>query len=216
MTHQERVDRKLSAAEEVLLSIRRNPLAVRLEWPDGPHKGREVLYAADAHHGLMHVNMADSILPVPRLSMAPDSPLALRNSRHPITEAGFDTIVAHMEEAFQRQKSSDTTLGPIRYDGLQQPEELDRPCHKIVRAPDSGETWTVYIDPSTFLPALVQAISPDGELLEQYIFRSPTLNRPELARADAFDPDSRWGPPRGFFKRLARSNPAPPSETDTR
>ena len=42
-----------------------------LEWPNGPHKRREVLYSASENGGLMHVNMADSLLPVPRLSLPP-------------------------------------------------------------------------------------------------------------------------------------------------
>ena len=34
--------------------------------PDGPSKGREVIYSAGAHDGLMHVKMPESIVPVPK------------------------------------------------------------------------------------------------------------------------------------------------------
>ena len=65
-------------------SPNRNP-PIRLEWREGPHKGREVIYAAGQNAGLMHINMADSLVPVPRMSLAPDSPMVTRTSRHPIT-----------------------------------------------------------------------------------------------------------------------------------
>ena len=45
-----------------------------------------------------------------------------------------------------------------------------------------------------------------GELLERYVFRNPRYDLPELAQADAFDPNLRWGPPKGFLNRLAKAN----------
>ena len=149
LNRQERVGNTLGAPEDVVLSIRREPAAVRLEWPNGPHKRREVLYSAGENGGLMHVNMADSLLPVPRLSLPPDSPLVMHNSRHPITEAGFDTILKNVEDAIKGEKAGDPATGKVTYEGLEKAEQLDRPCHKIVRMTPSGETWAVYIDPES-------------------------------------------------------------------
>jgi hypothetical protein len=201
---QERVRGKLLPQEDILLSVRRVPKAVRLQWPDGPHKGREVLYSATDNAGLMLVNMADSPVPVPRLSLPPDSPLAQSNSRHPITEAGFDTILRNLEHAIALEKAGTPTDGKVTYAGLEQPEGLQRGCHKLVRVTPSGETWVVYLDPGTRLPALVQATASDGSLLERYLFLDPRPNVPELAQADAFDANKRWGPPRGLLSRLVR------------
>ena len=39
LTRQERIGESLQPPEDVVLSIRRSPKAVRLEWPDGPHQG---------------------------------------------------------------------------------------------------------------------------------------------------------------------------------
>lgn len=204
MNHQERVGGNLNPAENVLLSVRRNPQAVRLEWLEGPNKGREVIYASDANDGLMHVRMGNPLLP--RISIPPDSPLATRNSRHPITEAGYDTIVQKMDEAFRREQANDHSLGMIRYHGLEKPEGFETPCQKVVRVTPTRETWLVYIDPSSHLPVLVQATDGIGELLERYTFRDPTLNPADLAMADAFSPDARWGPSQGLFQRLARGS----------
>jgi hypothetical protein len=209
VTRQERVNGILQEPETVLLSIRRNPKAVRIEWPDGPHKGREVLYAAGAGDGLMHVNMADALLPV-KTALPPDSPLALANSRHPITEAGFDTIVANLEAALKRQKEANPTQSRFAYEGTETPSALDRPCHKLVEVRPNGETWVVYLDAQTYLPTLVQGKAANGDLLEHYLFRDLTINPPELAQADAFDFKARWNNDAaqaggGFLNRLARS-----------
>ena len=96
MTRVERVGGQLQTEDDVLLSIRRKPKAVRLEWTSGPSKGREVIYSTTLNDRTMYVNMANSPFPMPRMSIAVDSPLAMRNSRHPITEAGFDTILDNL------------------------------------------------------------------------------------------------------------------------
>jgi hypothetical protein len=205
INRQERVGDRLLPAEDVVLSIRRDPKAIRLEWPEGPHKGREVIYCADAHGGLMHVNMADAPVPVQRLTLPPDSPLILSNSRHPITEAGFETILDHLEAALAASRSGSPAGGRLTDAGLEQPVPLERPCQKLVQVKPSGETWVVYIDPQSHLPALVQANAANGDLLERYIFRDPRPDRPELTEAAAFDPDRRWGPAQGLLQRLAKA-----------
>jgi hypothetical protein len=163
----------------------------------------------------MHVHMGDSLVPIPRLSMPPDSPLATRSSRHPITEAGFEIIVHNMEVALRAQSAGDPSQGVIRYEGKDKPEGagLEKACHKIVRESPANETWVVYIDPDSYLPVSVKATANNGDLLERYVFRDVIFDLPELASADAFDPDVRWGPPKGFLQRLARSATDSPSQT---
>ena len=201
ITRQERVGETLQPPEDVLLSIRRKPTAVRLEWPSGSHKGREVIYSAADPSGMMYVNAADSVLPVPRLSMLPNSPLVMRNSRHPITEAGFDMILLQVEQHLLAKDP----ISKNGYEGIETPRAVGRPCHKLTRETTTGERWVVFIDVETAYPTLVEAVNPAGDLLERYIFRDVKANPVELATNDAFDPDKRWGPSTGFFGRLARS-----------
>jgi hypothetical protein len=203
INRQERVGDTLQEPEDVVLSIRRKPRAVRLQWPEGPHQGREALFAEKETGGMLQVNLADSRIPMPRLSLPPDSPLALRNSRHPITEAGFDTIVGNLEKTIDENRAGNRTHGRITYGGTAQPEPLDHACHKIVRVTASGETWQVYFDPESKLPTMVQANAPDGALVERYLFRAVRPDPPELAAADAFDPNQRWGESKGLLGRLA-------------
>ena len=147
--------------------------------------------------------------------MPPDSPLALHNSRHPITEAGFDTIVGNLQKTIDENKAGDRSHGRITYAGLDQPEPLDHPCHKIVRNTANGETWQVFLDPESKLPAMVQANAANGDLLERYVFRGVDPDPTELAAADAFDPDRRWGESKGLLHRLARAAQASEPEQST-
>ena len=195
LNRQERVGETLLPAEDLIMSIRRAPKAARLTWADGPHQGREVLYRADEPGGLMHVNMADSKLPIPRLNLVPDSPMVMKNSRHPITEAGLDPLVASMEEAARAGSLTDL--------GMQTPVPLDHPHHGVLRKTATGDVWKAYFDPNNHLPALVECRSSTGDLIESYRFQNIRPNLPELASNDAFDPDSRWGAPRGLFGRMS-------------
>ena len=79
----------------------------------------------------------------------------------------------------------------------------------------TGERWVVNIDTQTNLPCKVQANTASGDLLERYVFVEPKLDLPELAEVTAFNPDSRWGAPKGLFSRLARGAANVPA-TETR
>jgi hypothetical protein len=206
---QERVGSDLQPVEDITLSILRAPQAVRIEWPDGPNKGREVLYAQGGPDSKMHVKMPNPLMP--RISLAPDSPLVLRSGRHPITEAGFDTILANVEGP---ARSNDPAVGKVKYAGVESPQEVGRACYVLTRVTSNGEHWRVYFDTTTALPAMVLASDAHGQLLERYVFDPPKVNLPELASVNAFDPNARWGQPTGLFGRLARgSSDAPVNST---
>ena len=210
MNRQERVGDALLPAENLLLSVRRQPRAVRLEWPDGPHKGREVIYTAEG--GMMHINMADSKIPMPRMSLAPDSPMVMKNSRHPITEAGLDAILDNLDASLKPHEAGTAGTEQLAYKGVVTPPETGRPCHEVARVTARGETWVIDIDAETGLPARVRETAANGDLLENYVFRDLVTDPPALAAASAFDPDARWGKSRGLLGRFASGgNPASPA-----
>jgi hypothetical protein len=206
MHRQERVNGSLLPEEDVVLAVRRSPRAVRLTWPNGTNQGREVLYRADEPGGQMHIKMANPALP--RMNLLPESPLVMRNSRHPVTEAGFDSLVEGLENAVNAPSASG-----IVYSGLETPVGLDRPAHCLVRTTPAGETWKIYLDSQSHLPTLVQAVDAKGELLERYLFQDVRPNPAELAGAEAFDPNARWGAPRGLLSRLTGGGAGAPRET---
>jgi hypothetical protein len=199
LNRQENVGGQIQPAEDVLLSIRREPKAVRLEWPTGPSKGREVIYSSSDPRGLLHVHMGNPL--VPAVSMRPDSPLVMRSSRHPITEAGFAMIIENLEKGL----AGVTPGAKIAYHGIETPPAVGRACHQIVRTTPGGDLWMVFIDTETKLPAMVAETTATGEILERYVFRDVVANVPSLASADAFDPEKRWSGSSGLLGRLARS-----------
>ncbi|MDR3618147.1 MAG: DUF1571 domain-containing protein [Paludisphaera borealis] len=204
ITRAERVGSQLQPQEAVLLSVRRKPKAVRLEWPTGSSKGREVIYSTAINDRTMYVNMADSALPIPRMSIPIDSPLAMRNSRHTIGEAGFDTIFDNLFKQLV-PAGTPTPGGKLVYKGLEKPKEIDQTCHLIQRTTPTKEVWKVYLDTKSLMPVVVTAHQEDGELLECYTYTQLQPNPEQLASADAFDPDKRWGEAKGLFSRLAKA-----------
>ncbi len=142
----ERVGGQLQPEEDILLSIQRDPKAVRLEWTDGPNKGREVIYSSTLDPQMIFVHMPSSPIPIPTMKIAVDSPIVMRNSRHAITEAGFDTIIDNLRRRRQRRQRNSRVTDSLEYKGIETPPGLDAPSHHFVRKTPSGETWNVYLD----------------------------------------------------------------------
>ncbi|MHB1561362.1 MAG: DUF1571 domain-containing protein [Isosphaeraceae bacterium] len=204
MSRVERVDGRLQPEEEVILSVHRQPREVRLEWASGASKGREVIYSTRVDDRTLYVHMPKTAIPLPTMKMAVDSPMVARSSRHSIKEAGLDTIVQNLRNSVDQVDAANAAQGRAVYRGREKPPGLDQPCHVFTRKSPNGETWTVFIDARTLLPRMVVAKDPKGQLDEKYIYHDVIENPAELAAADAFDPDRRWGSGGGLLSRFAR------------
>ncbi len=213
MSRVERVDGRLQPEEEVVLSIRRQPKEVRLEWASGPSQGREVIYSTRVDDHSLFVHMPKSAIPIPTIKVAVDNPMVTRSSRHSIAEAGFDTIVNNLRKSVDQADATNTAQGRAAYRGIEKPPGLDRPSHVFRRQSPNGETWTVFIDARTMLPSMVVAKDPSGQLDEKYVYHEVIENPGDLASADAFNPDRRWGESGGLFSRFARGGAAANSPT---
>jgi len=207
ITRLERVNGQLQPEEDILLSIRRDPKAVRLEWSSGPSKGREVIYSKALDPRMIFVHMPTTAIPLPAMRIPLDSPLVMRNSRHAITDAGFDTIVENLRKSAGPSDKDRADVGTLSYIGLERPVDVDQACHHFVRRTAAGERWNVYLDAHSHLPRMVLAQDSAGELIERYVYREIRENPTELAAAGAFEPDQRWGESKGLLSRLARANP---------
>jgi hypothetical protein len=201
----ERVGGRILPEEQIILSIRRDPKSVRLEWADGPNQGREVIYSSRIDDKSLFVHMPKSAIPLPTMKIAVDSPLVMKNSRHAITEAGFDTIINNLRKSLDGTQKTD--MGRLAYRGVEKPPGLDRPSHVFTRRAPSGETWTVFLDATTMLPSMVVAKDASGEMDERYVYHEVREDPTDLASAEAFDPDQRWGQSQGFLSRFARATP---------
>ncbi len=162
----ERVGGQLQPQEDLLLSVRTQPKAVRLEWADGPNKGREVIFSSALDPRMIYVHMASSPIPLPAMKIAIDSPLVMKNSRHSITEAGLDTVVENLRKAEQHAGDSGKH-DEMEYVGLKTAPGFDRPCNQFVIRSVSGDLWKIFLDPRSDLPCMVIAEDPRGELIER-------------------------------------------------
>jgi hypothetical protein len=209
ISRQERVEGQLQPEEDILLSIRREPKAVRLEWSNGSNKGREVIYSSSLDPRMIFVHQPSTALLIPSIKIPIDSPLVMKNSRHSITEAGFDTILENMRGSNAGRDKKVGERGELVYKGLETTKGLDQPSHHFVRRSVAGETWNVYLDPGTMMPKMVLAEDSGGNVIERYVYREVRDNPAELASNDAFEPDKRWGESRGLLSRLARGAVGP-------
>ena len=192
LTRQERVRGTLGDTEQVILSVRREPFAVRLEWPEGSNAGREVLYSRAECEGMMHIKLAPSLLPLPPMQMAPDSPLAMGNSRYPIDQAGLLNVLSKLDTQLDQARAGDVAMGSFELLPPSFHDEFGVESHEIIRNTPDGQRWRVLLETGRCIPILVEAHAADGVLLERYEFREFRPNVDELDVAGAFDPEVRF------------------------
>jgi hypothetical protein len=85
----ELVNGAMSDGQVVHMKLRHNPLSVYMKWIVGD-KGRELLYVEGENNGNMLVKvggMKGRLLPCVKLD--PQSPMAMKEARHPVTEVGL-------------------------------------------------------------------------------------------------------------------------------
>ncbi len=177
------------------LKIRNRPFAIYLKYL-APKAGKEVVYAEGHHDNKVIAHNGDwTRRIVPRLAVAPDSALALADSRHPVTDAGLWNLgrkLLRFREMDMGDDDATTTLD--RTTGLD-----GRPLLRSVHThskPDDGRPFAhveVLYDPETQIPFQISSFDwPDPnhsgplDLAEQYTYDDLKLNAP-LTAAD-FDP----------------------------
>jgi|GEM_PF-2858788 len=198
---QERMNGRLLPQDKFTLYKRREPLAVRMEWTEGKDVGREVIYSPAETKGMIQIRMPKGL--IPRISMSPDSPLVRSKSRHPISEAGADSVVDRLMATLQQFQSGNPAAGQLTVEPVVDPQlgNIRRVTHRT----HDHEIWVVDLEENSGLPLTIHATDDSGELLEHYEFRGYQLNSPELLTAEAFDYNARWGNQK-LFGRLANGN----------
>lgn len=90
---QERLRGKLGPEQTLAMKVRERPFAVYFKFL-APNPGKEVVYAEGQRDNkvIAHSTGVSRLL-VPRLMVPPDHPLALADSRHPVTEAGLSHLI---------------------------------------------------------------------------------------------------------------------------
>ena len=85
----ERIGGTLGPVQTLAMKVRNQPFAIYLKFL-APKEGKEVVYAEGHHENKLVAHNGDwTRRLIPRLAVPLDSPLALADSRHPVTEAGL-------------------------------------------------------------------------------------------------------------------------------
>jgi hypothetical protein len=192
----ERIRGKLGPEQTLAMKVRHEPFSIYLKFLK-PKAGKEVVYRQGAHdnHVIAHNGDWTRRL-IPRLKVAPTDPLALADSRHPVTDAGLLNLTDRLI-GFRRMDLEDEHAETV----------LDR------LADEQGRTWLrsvhshphfsparpfkqveVLYDPETYIPHKITSFDwpepgDDGtelKLAESYAYDDVDLDSP-LTDAD-FDP----------------------------
>jgi hypothetical protein len=107
-TKRERIGADLAELTTLELKVRHQPFAVYLKWLEGRGVGKEVLYHEGENDGSMLVRLGGvKGRLIPAFKLDPSGPLAMGESRYPITKAGIlgltESLIAHREQELQNQ-----------------------------------------------------------------------------------------------------------------
>ena len=97
-TKRELVNGELLEEQTMTMKLRHEPFSVYLKWHDY-EAGREIVYVDGVNEGNMLVHAGGWKGKLPAISMSPDSSIAMKEARYPITRAGLlalaNTIVGY-------------------------------------------------------------------------------------------------------------------------
>ncbi len=166
------------------MKVRHEPFSVYLKFLE-PMAGKEVVYSEGRYDNhLIGHNGNWSRLLVPRLKVAPDSPIALTDNRHPITDAGLKKLVdklIHYRQMDLHEDEAVTVLDRIEDD---QGREWLRSLHTHPNFhPDRPFARVdVLYHPETFIPFSITSYDwpepgqqEDLELAEYYEYEDVDL-----------------------------------------
>ncbi len=155
---QERVKGTLGPKQTLQMKVRQRPFAIYLKFLE-PSAGKEVVYA-EGHHDnklIAHAGGLSRLL-VPRLALAPDHPLALADSRHPVTDAGLahlTSLLIRYRQLDLEQPEAETILDRVTdAKGRLWYRSIHRHRSHVAERP-FAEVYVLY-DPDTLIPMDIQ------------------------------------------------------------
>ncbi|MCH8828151.1 MAG: DUF1571 domain-containing protein [Planctomycetes bacterium] len=206
----ERVNGRMLDAQVMKLKVRHKPFSVYMKWLVGD-KGRELLYVNGQNKGKMLVKLGGvkgRLLPTMKLN--PSGSMALRESRHPVTEVGI-LFLAKSIVKYRQNDLADKNPPQCRMFDNQLIN--GRKCYCFIVEYANGKAnkeyrkSVIFIDKETFLPICVKNFTwPDSPadaaasekivdsstLIEDYRYSNIRLNQ-QLTASDFDRKNSQYG-----------------------
>ncbi len=186
---QERVKGRLLAKETIQLKFRK-PFSVYMQWTD-VFAGREVVYQRGWNDDKIRAHQGS--FPDVTVNLRPDSSLAMRGNRHPITQVGLgETINLIVRDArFSEHRPSDdvryTDLGEFMIYGARS-RCIEAITPSMLMSPYYAAKAKICFNTKTMMPTRVTIWDEQDHLLEDYGYANVQLNV-GLTDAD-FSPDN--------------------------
>ena len=170
----------------MLMKVRCQPFSVYLRWlKPGELAGQEACYVAGRNNGMLRAHSTGVAGTVGFISLDPNDPRCLENSRHAITEAGIGYLIDRLGKHWEAERQlSRTWVRSAEY------EYDKRRCTRVelIHSDPAGGQLSfyrtvVYFDKQTRLPIRIenydwprQGGDLNGALVESYSFASLRVN----------------------------------------
>ena len=165
----ERVNDKLLPVEHVQFKFKK-PLMVYMKWTGKVNRGQECLYV-EGHYGGKMIARGSGLKGLVTLKLDPKGTTAMRNRRHPITEAGIGHVIdLLLGDSDLAERHSEGQVVDKGRDKLGQREVQVFEC---ILPADSRPGYychrgVVGFDTGLALPVMVSVYDAQDRLLEQY------------------------------------------------
>lgn len=168
-SQKELVDGKIREDKNVILKFKK-PQHIYLRWTEGDDKGNEAIYVDGKNKNKLIVHLS-GLLKFITVSIDPKGSRAMKNRRHPITDAGIGHVVKLIEENYSRAKNDKECE-------ISKAEDTEVSGRKAVKfkatfPPDKGyynHIIAIWIDRELSLPVKIVVHGKNDEFLEEYLF----------------------------------------------
>jgi outer membrane lipoprotein-sorting protein len=182
----ERVNGKLVPEETTFLKFKR-PFKVYMRWIN-PFNGQESLYVAGVNNNKVRAH-GTGLVELITVNLDPTGALAMKNSRHPVTEAGLEILVKKIGSNLRRGLRAGELISVDHGERTVYGRKTQEIEGVLPKDPSKGYycyRCIVNLDVETKMPIKTQIFDWEDQLVECYGYEHLSLN-PGLSDKD-FDP----------------------------
>ncbi len=154
----------------------RKPASFYMKMTEGEDKDTELIYVDGKYDNNLEVHLG-GFWGFLRIAVDPRGSLALKNHRHPVTDADVGHILDVVLANYRKGKNDPEAR--IRYEGAALLDGREAIHGKAVFPPAKGyygHTVHIYIDRELLLPVLLTVYGWNDEFLEEYRYEKVRLN----------------------------------------
>lgn len=171
------INGNLKEEEAIFLKFKK-PFKVYMKWIKEPYKGRETLYVEGWNENQMMVHEG-GIAGVVTVNLNPKGSIAMKNSRHPITDSGLGNLINLIGKNMRRGMRT----GELEFKENGEETVYGRKTQKVelLFPKDKAKGYYCYraiinLDAEMKLPLRVQIYDWDDMLIENYGYENLKLN----------------------------------------